>query len=207
MKKKNVQLRVVLLVGLAVMIGGCGGGGGSGSPPINPGIVGGGGNGGGDVAPGSRPTGTLSVSFSDAPISEQFSNALLSIREVRLIATDPNETSVAVILPEALEIDLLQLASFPETLFNFSVPIDAMYYAVNVLVDSLTLVRADGSRISVLLPEFDSVREGMVVERHYVWRLFGRHSSVVRCSVFESDGSDHYERRDSTRHDGPRKRR
>lgn len=135
-------LFIVGLLALAASGAGCGGSGSEGLGP--PGVVDDPRNGTSPPAVGPRPMGTITVAFSDAPASEEFVQALMVIREIRLVALDPDEQDV-VWSDAPLTIDLLQLTGFSEILLQLQVPIDAEYYALEFWAESLTLVRPDGS--------------------------------------------------------------
>jgi hypothetical protein len=133
---------IAVAVLVAFTLGACGGGDGREpgaieAPPIQA-----------PSAVDTTPNGTISVAFSGTPAGEEFTRALMVINEIGLLATDPDEEDV--VIPVApLTVDLLQLVSFSEILFHLEVPINTRYYSIQLGVESLTLVRHDGSVESV----------------------------------------------------------
>lgn len=137
--------RTLLAAVVLLAIGGCGGGGGATTTPVPPTST---------SPPPPPPTtnperGVISIAFSDAPISDEFEHALMVISDLRLLSSTSGH-DVSIFLAEPIELDLLQLASFSEVIAEVTAPI-GVDYSVRFTVDSLTLVRQDGSTEDVSL--------------------------------------------------------
>lgn len=180
----------VISFALILPMAGCGGDGGTAGTPLLPAAS--------EIPPtfvvDPVPMGKISVAFSDAPVSEEFAQALMVIRRVRLRSAEPDGQDVGLavslyrsgLLP--LTVDLLQITSFSEILFEFGVPINAQYSAVELWIDSLTLVRPDGSVEPVVLDEGGSteVSSGVMIAASFI---YDENSASYSFGVSESNAS------------------
>jgi hypothetical protein len=129
----RVRIRQCWLLALAALVlTACGGGGGTES---------------------ARQTGSVTLAFSDAPPSAEFAQILMVIREIRFIGPGGQDI---VVLSEPREIDFLKLRNFSEVLVRRDVATGTIN-KIRLILDSLRLVRADGSMESVRLNGLDKI--------------------------------------------------
>jgi Domain of unknown function (DUF4382) len=123
-------LNRIFLLGLALLLAACGGGG-----------SGGGSNG---VAVPAAQTGTVTLTMSDATV-DGYSQIIMGINQIRFLSDGGQDV---LVLDEPREVDFLSLSNFSEVLFKRDVVAGA-YSKIRLILDSLTLVKEDGSRTSV----------------------------------------------------------
>ncbi len=112
-----------------------------------------GGGGGQDPAPAAQQTGRVTVSVSDAPPTAEFAKILMVIREIRFIGPGGQDI---LVMSEPREIDFLALSNFSEVLVRRDI-VTGQINKIRLILDSLTLERADGSTESVSLNGLDKI--------------------------------------------------
>lgn len=113
----------------------------------------GGGSGGENPAAPAQQTGRVTIALSDAPASAEFSEIRMVIREIRFLGPGGQDS---LVLAEPREIDFLQLRNFSEVLIRRDVATGTIN-KIRLILDSLTLVRPDGSTESVRLTGIDKI--------------------------------------------------
>ena len=101
---------------------------------------GGGGSGGSSSGPVAANTGQVTVTMTDAPV-DGYSKIIMVISEIRLLSDGGQDV---IVLDEPKQVDFLALSNFSEVLIKREV-VAGTFSKIRLILDSLTLVKPDGS--------------------------------------------------------------